>query len=740
MVRLPLGAVSKKTSALALVSLLMASSCPVFGQTANSISASSSSNDDKSLSDKLPLGDPELFPSSVPPEVTDPQPIAQAPNRNTNPIADPYKNYLPTTGGSVQIRRPFKLSVSGGLIHNLSFRDASVRAVLSELSRLGNINILVDKSVTGNITGDLKDMTVSEALDSVLAASGLQSRTIDNNTVVVGSRHAMITLGLNRTIAKAFHLSYADPWEVAQILSASVFNTGLFLEASATRDIAAGGATDTIIPSPNVNYYPPATLTPNTETGAYTGSPAVSSAVPIDQQVSPVPSTGGGIVGTKGGETTSFKEDKRVVTSIRKKVDSVSGFNDAGVNPEKIKIQGYIAEQRDFEVSQNNGGALVVPDVRNRQIVVVGTPDDLSVAEQAIHLLDKRPREVHIQVSLIELRNEAIRQFGATMNLQGEGVSSSIAGNSQAPLITYLPGLGSAPIEQIGAGSVYQTVQAGTAAFVPPPAVFTRTASFNDTRNTTFNQPTAVAPPFTGILGTVLPAAAPTIAGVVANPVSQSALNFLTLSRRAGGRTNIATLPAGLNFTLNMLLQTNKAKILANPSLVAVDNSEAFIELANEIVKKIVPVITTSAGGNVTVPTPEITKVGIFLDMMPKIADDGFVTLRIRPRVSVPLGPPVTFGVAPLQTQVTLEADREVISQEVRIKDGQTLVLGGLFTESEAAQIAKVPYLAETPIFGAFFRNTLKGRNRTELMLLITPKIIEEQQTPVADNNPGRQM
>jgi type IV pilus assembly protein PilQ len=104
--------------------------------------------------------------------------------------------------------------------------------------------------------------------------------------------------------------------------------------------------------------------------------------------------------------------------------------------------------------------------------------------------------------------------------------------------------------------------------------------------------------------------------------------------------------------------------------------------------------------------------------------------LRIRPRVSVPLGPPQTFGVPPLQTQVTLEADREVISQEVRIKDGQTLVLGGLFTENESAQIAKVPYLAETPILGALFRNTLKGRNRTELMLLITPKIIEEQQTP----------
>jgi type IV pilus assembly protein PilQ len=72
---------------------------------------------------------------------------------------------------------------------------------------------------------------------------------------------------------------------------------------------------------------------------------------------------------------------------------------------------------------------------------------------------------------------------------------------------------------------------------------------------------------------------------------------------------------------------------------------------------------------------------------------------------------------------------RDIMAQEVRIKDGQTLVLGGLFTENEAAQMAKTPYLAEAPVLGAFFRNTIKGRNRTELMLLITPKIVEEDPT-----------
>ncbi|MEZ4542566.1 MAG: hypothetical protein R3C24_01540 [Cyanobacteriota/Melainabacteria group bacterium] len=62
-----------------------------------------------------------------------------------------------------------------------------------------------------------------------------------------------------------------------------------------------------------------------------------------------------------------------------------------------------------------------------------------------------------------------------------------------------------------------------------------------------------------------------------------------------------------------------------------------------------------------------------------------------------PLGGPQTFGQGNNQTTVTLLSVRDVITQEVRIKDGQTLVIGGLFTEIEQAQLSKVPYLAEAP-------------------------------------------
>jgi type IV pilus assembly protein PilQ len=210
---------------------------------------------------------------------------------------------------------------------------------------------------------------------------------------------------------------------------------------------------------------------------------------------------------------------------------------------------------------------------------------------------------------------------------------------------------------------------------------------------------------------------------VTAVPQSQSVFNFLTLSRQAGGIANIATLPAALNITLNLLLQTNKAKLVANPSVVVVDNTEALITIATEVVHK----VTSTVSLGVVTTNVELTKAGIFLNVLPKVTEDGFITMRLRPQVSLPTGGPQTFGSTASPTIVTLLSVRDIMSQEVRVKDGQTLVIGGLFTEQEAAQISKVPYFAEMPVLGALFRNTLKGRSRTESMLLITPKIVEEE-------------
>jgi len=147
-----------------------------------------------------------------------------------------------------QIRRPFKLFLQNqnGLIHHLSFRDTPVKDVIAEIARRGNVNIIIDKSCSGKITGDLRDVSLNEAMDNVLAAAGLQSRVLDNSTIVVGSTQAMVQLGLNRPMARAFKLSYSHPYDVAALLSASIFNKGYLPDFKTTtkRQLASESTED----------------------------------------------------------------------------------------------------------------------------------------------------------------------------------------------------------------------------------------------------------------------------------------------------------------------------------------------------------------------------------------------------------------------------------------------------------------------------------------------------------------
>ncbi|MCC6978850.1 MAG: hypothetical protein IT343_11055 [Candidatus Melainabacteria bacterium] len=604
------------------------------------------------------------------------------------------KPNVTSVSGTVQVRRPFRLFASQELLHNMSFRDMPAREVIAELARRGNLNIIIDKSVVGKITGDLKDLTLDEAMDTVLAAAGLQSRKVDN-TVIVGSPQAMVQLGLNRPVARVFKLSYAHPYDVAMLLNASVFNRGYLPDFN--MELERSG----------------------------------------DLGVDPTAAEHGLKEEAKNRQVTKLDTERKLLRGIsRSQTQEGVGFNNAAVDPGTQQIRTFQEVPVDYNVDPNGGSTIVVPDVKNRQVLVVGTVEDCNVAEEAIRILDRRPRQVHVQTSLVELTNQGIRQLAANVSTQGGGVSASVLGNAAAPLVRYLPGLGGQSNNIAGSGyQVTNNVQSGLAIpFTQSDTTVVQTAnSIAPASNSVTNF--APANPFTGLIGAVLPVAAQQIAGVSSVPAAQTGINLLTLGSGAGGRANIATLPTALNISLNMLLQTNKAKLIANPSVVVVDNTESLITLAQEVVHK----VTSTVSLGVVTTNVELTKAGIFLNVLPKTTEDGFITMRLRPQVSTPLGAPLVFGNPNLNpTIVTLLNIRDIMSQEVRVKDGQTLVIGGLFTENEAAILAKVPYLAETPVLGALFRNSLKGRNRTELMLLITPKIVEDDPNPTqVTDKPG---
>jgi type II secretory pathway component GspD/PulD (secretin) len=208
--------------------------------------------------------------------------------------------------------------------------------------------------------------------------------------------------------------------------------------------------------------------------------------------------------------------------------------------------------------------------------------------------------------------------------------------------------------------------------------------------------------------------------------------NFGTL---LGGNTNAITIggtPGSFVLpTVSLInqLQENRGRILANPNIVALDGTESTIEITDQVATFNFTV-TVGVGGQPTiVPNASTQDVGITLAITPQVSNDGSVTLKLSPEVTqlidIVEGGDATTGIQ----QVPLIATRRLDVAAVRVKDGETLVLGGLLQETRLESLNKVPFLADLPIIGAMFRATNTGGNttqRTELVVMVTPHILKE--------------
>ena len=106
-----------------------------------------------------------------------------------------------------------------------------------------------------------------------------------------------------------------------------------------------------------------------------------------------------------------------------------------------------------------------------------------------------------------------------------------------------------------------------------------------------------------------------------------------------------------------------------------------------------------------------------------RIDDNGFVSLSVAPSVKAPAGEQDTG-----QGFVTLISERSLQSGLVRMRDGQTLILSGIIQESDRVSISKTPILGDIPIIGSLFRRTNKNNQRNEVIVLLTPQVMDDSQ------------
>jgi type IV pilus assembly protein PilQ len=170
---------------------------------------------------------------------------------------------------------------------------------------------------------------------------------------------------------------------------------------------------------------------------------------------------------------------------------------------------------------------------------------------------------------------------------------------------------------------------------------------------------------------------------------------------------------------LATLITQGKAKVLSNPRVTTVNNKTATIIAGEKIpYKTAVTQTTTGAGMGQTIQEQwEYISAGIQLTVTPTVSPDGWVTLTVKPQVDIPQisAPGVPPTVKSRQTEVT-----------VMVKNNEPLVIGGLISDSDIEAIKKLPVLGDLPILGYLFKYKTTQKKRTELIILITPRIVEE--------------
>lgn len=175
-----------------------------------------------------------------------------------------------------------------------------------------------------------------------------------------------------------------------------------------------------------------------------------------------------------------------------------------------------------------------------------------------------------------------------------------------------------------------------------------------------------------------------------------------------------------LQVTLDALTTDADTDILSNPRLLAIDDEESEI-----LIGTIVPVPTyerNSTTGQMEITGYEDKEVGIILRVTPRIHQDNYVTLTVHPEVSAITGYTGENNEKPIITT------REVTTT-LRVKDGDTVVIGGLLNEKEIDTITKIPFLGDIPLVGFAFKHKAKTKEKTEILIFLTVNIPREFKT-----------
>ena len=286
----------------------------------------------------------------------------------------------------------------------------------------------------------------------------------------------------------------------------------------------------------------------------------------------------------------------------------------------------------------DSGKVTITADKASNSLVIMASPNDYSNLVQVIKKLDRRSKQVFVQVLIAEVSLDKSRNLGVQVGIMGAGASGSVAG-----------------------GGMYDPFNALTSML-------------------------STAGSGTGGIATLL-----------------------------SGK--IGTKPLNVAAVVQALDSNGLLNVLSTPNILTSDNKDAEIFVGENI--PFGGQSTVSSG--IQTSSTERKDVGINLKIKPQISEGDYIRLDINQEISA-VKEVITVGAGLTDRSTTKRSAKTSIV----VKDNETIIIGGLIQDQEQEIVSKVPFLGDIPFLGWLFKTTSKKRNKTNLMIMLTPRIVKD--------------
>ena len=216
--------------------------------------------------------------------------------------------------------------------------------------------------------------------------------------------------------------------------------------------------------------------------------------------------------------------------------------------------------------------------------------------------------------------------------------------------------------------------------------------------------------------------------GLVNNPVQGTIPSGITnppvsttgISSAISGFTYLISsskFPGGVAAALRLLDSYGNTKVISNPHVAALDNQKATIKVGNRIPINQESIVGTTT--NVVTTTASYIDTGVLIQVTPHINAGGLVTLDVQAEVSNAGTPAIVGGAPPINTRS--------VQTFIAVPTGETMVMGGLITDDNGTTSSGLPLLSRIPVFGGLFGEQSLKKNRAELVLFVTPRVVDHE-------------